>query len=305
MTIVARWACALLLLATSARAACVGDCDGNGEVSVSELIASVSILLGSASLDSCSAIDADGNGAVSVDELVAAVNNALGGCRADGTPTPPSPTVTSTAMPTASAPPTLTATPATGPRVVFFGIASADDNVRMPSSTPPDAPPIYELPFGFGFRLVVEAIHGSAGAMPGPSSFNDSGPPDLQVEVSRPLGNGSGAVCDGGSPSFGGVPAIDPPRFDASDEVVDALNDMGCRFIDGTGQAVRRTCVASCVRDQRSDYNCVNADTEAQFCALVDNPLAFPGGDTLVTVRVRDSLGNLGAPAQLIVRIQQ
>jgi hypothetical protein len=31
---------------------------------------------------------------------------------------------------------------------------------------------------------------------------------------------------------------------------------------------------------------------------------SFPSGDTLVTVRVRDLAGNLGAPAQIIVRSQ-
>ena len=37
--------------------------------------------------------------------------------------------------------------------------------------------------------------------------------------------------------------------------------------------------------------------------APVSMPLSFPSGDTLVTARVRDQAGNLGAPARLLVRI--
>lgn len=62
-------------------AGCPGDCDGSGDVVVSELIRGVNIALGSADLASCSAFDRDGDGAVAVSELVQAVNAALGGCR--------------------------------------------------------------------------------------------------------------------------------------------------------------------------------------------------------------------------------
>lgn len=60
---------------------CIGDCDGNRAVTVSELVTGVRIALGQASVDACSAMDADGGGTVSVNELVAAVAGALGGCR--------------------------------------------------------------------------------------------------------------------------------------------------------------------------------------------------------------------------------
>lgn len=59
---------------------CVGDCNGSGEVTVSELIAGVSIALGSAPLSTCPAFDCTGSGQVEVSCLVAAVNAALGGC---------------------------------------------------------------------------------------------------------------------------------------------------------------------------------------------------------------------------------
>jgi len=59
---------------------CVGDCDGNGAVSVSELIRGVNIALELASLDICASFDVNGDGVVSVNELILAVNNALDGC---------------------------------------------------------------------------------------------------------------------------------------------------------------------------------------------------------------------------------
>lgn len=60
---------------------CPGDCDGDGTVTVSELITAVNIALGTALLSACDAADVDGDGRVTVAELIAAVNAALLGCR--------------------------------------------------------------------------------------------------------------------------------------------------------------------------------------------------------------------------------
>ncbi len=60
--------------------ACVGDCDGGGEVTVDEIIKGVNIALGNADLSTCPVFDKDGNGEVDVTELIVAVNNALAGC---------------------------------------------------------------------------------------------------------------------------------------------------------------------------------------------------------------------------------
>lgn len=65
---------------TAPSIACVGDCDGNGEVTVDELIRGVNIALGNLPLEDCESFDADGSGDVTVDELITAVNNALSGC---------------------------------------------------------------------------------------------------------------------------------------------------------------------------------------------------------------------------------
>ncbi len=59
---------------------CIGDCNGDGEVTVDELIKGVNIALGSLSFDDCPSFDGNSDGAVTVDELVKAVNAALNGC---------------------------------------------------------------------------------------------------------------------------------------------------------------------------------------------------------------------------------
>ncbi len=82
----------LLTLAVSARAACTGDCNGDGTVDIGELIRGVNIALGSANASVCRAVDTNGSGSVSISELIAAVNVALAGC----------PVVTPTAIPTAT-----------------------------------------------------------------------------------------------------------------------------------------------------------------------------------------------------------
>jgi hypothetical protein len=60
--------------------ACAGDCDGSGDVSVSDLVLMVSIALGNQPVALCLAGDTDGNGELTVEELVAAVGKALNSC---------------------------------------------------------------------------------------------------------------------------------------------------------------------------------------------------------------------------------
>lgn len=77
---------ALVLAASgtkSAIAGCAGDCDGDGEVSIAELIEVVNIALRGKTVASCSSIDRNGDGAVSIDEMVGAVGSGLAGCTAD------------------------------------------------------------------------------------------------------------------------------------------------------------------------------------------------------------------------------
>ena len=64
--------------------ACTGDCDGDGEVAINELVRGVSIGLEAMDIGVCSAIDGDGDGEASIAELVTAVDRALYGCSESG-----------------------------------------------------------------------------------------------------------------------------------------------------------------------------------------------------------------------------
>ncbi len=59
---------------------CDGDCDGDGAVSIAELIRGVNIALGSLEVGECPAFDINDDGMVSINELISAVNDALNGC---------------------------------------------------------------------------------------------------------------------------------------------------------------------------------------------------------------------------------
>lgn len=61
---------------------CAGDCDGNGTVSIAELIRAVNIALGNDDAANCRAADTNGDGRVTINELIQAVNAALLGCGA-------------------------------------------------------------------------------------------------------------------------------------------------------------------------------------------------------------------------------
>jgi len=71
---------AWLTVGASAAAACPGDCDADGRVTIAELIRGVNIALGNAPVSNCPAFDTNGNGLVAINELVAAVNATLNGC---------------------------------------------------------------------------------------------------------------------------------------------------------------------------------------------------------------------------------
>ncbi len=96
-------------------AACTGDCDGDGGVTIGELVLLVDIASSGAGVARCPAGDVDGNGAITIDELITAVSFALNGCPATPTVTPNTPTAATTPTDTASPAPSESATPlATG-----------------------------------------------------------------------------------------------------------------------------------------------------------------------------------------------
>jgi hypothetical protein len=57
----------------------VGDCNGNGTVTVDEILTGVRIALGTAQLDQCRRFDGNNDQQVTIDEILVAINNALNG----------------------------------------------------------------------------------------------------------------------------------------------------------------------------------------------------------------------------------
>lgn len=185
-----------------------------------------------------------------------------------------------------------------GPVISFFGAARADGNTVEPVSVDKKGIPTYQSAVGSGFMLVIEAKPGKSGLEPGRTvfSYKEDDPtvrPDLEVETSRDMGNGSPEVCDRRRPNIGGMPGIWPPDFSETQRVSNAINDFGCRFetfIESSG---------ACTLDKSGDFSFVNKDSSVQFCMIVARAYVFPEGDTILSVRLRDSAGNPGPIKQM------
>jgi hypothetical protein len=213
--------------------------------------------------------------------------------------------------PTNTRTPTLTRTPSPtrppGPEITAFGIARADNVVREPIGVAVDGTPIYDFPNNFGFIIFVEGRAGSASGIPGTCGVQDGtgAPPilcngpraDLEIQVNRPLGDGSPAVCDTG-PMPGGVPAINPPDFANTTEITNAINDFACRFDSHNSTNI------ACTLDELGNFNFVDRRTFVQYCSapVVGSEAGFPSGDTRVTVRLRSS-SVVGPERSIIIRI--
>jgi hypothetical protein len=197
-----------------------------------------------------------------------------------------------------------------GPQITFFGVTRADDTLLDPSGQTGDGIPIYTRVAGTtgvasAFTLVVEGMPGLSGADVGISSYESSLTtfPDLVVETSRDLGNGSATVCDDPINMPGGVPATSPPDYEETADNIAKVNDFACRFVDGAGNPIgRQASIESCVNFQ-GDFHFVDPQTTVQYCGVINVPLGFPLGDTIVTARLRDVLGNLGPQAMIIIRV--
>jgi len=214
------------------------------------------------------------------------------------------PPMTPTATPSA---PTATATataPLIGPEITYFGVARADSLSLAPSAFDPQGRPIYIRPFGFGLSLVVEGRPGASGRPIGRGAYDSAGAlPDLQLIVSRPLGDGSAVVCDNTPPHLGGVPATVPLAFSDVPAVVNAMNDLGCRVDDGAGQPVARLASPqACTLDVHGEYTFVDRTSSAQFCLPIAPPWGFATGDTIVAARLLDVTGNAGPSREIVVR---
>ncbi len=185
-----------------------------------------------------------------------------------------------------------------GPVITHFGAARADGLPVQPASVE-NGIPTYLTQAGAGFILVVEAKPGLSGHevarrvyahSPGDPTVR----PDLEIISNRPLGDGSAAVCDRLRPNIGGIPAA--KSFAETEEITAAINDFSCRFETHNDNE------SACTVNQNGDFSFVSPDTTQQFCMVVARAWAFPVGDTILTVRVRDVQGNPGPPKQLRIR---
>lgn len=196
------------------------------------------------------------------------------------------------------------------PILTYIGLARADDTVVASSGRTEDGLPIFERNFGSGFSLVVEARRGGTNAPLVRQTFdwNADDPerlPGLQLLVSRTLGNGSAGVCDDTAPTIGGVPGRASLDFDGSQEVANSVNDLACRFKDGSGVRQGRDTDNACTTSGDGVFRVVAAGTELQYCGQINQAVAFPPGDTVVAVRVADEAGNVSAVGRIVVRIAE
>jgi hypothetical protein len=112
---------------TGSAQTCSGDCDGNGVVSIDELVKAVGIALGTRPIGDCSAADADGSGTITIDELTAAVKLGLEGCG-----------------------------PAPGPRLNQFQVLGTHNSYHLQA-----VPPLFDLIYDFSpaIAMTLEYSH--------------------------------------------------------------------------------------------------------------------------------------------------
>jgi hypothetical protein len=173
----------------------------------------------------------------------------------------------------------------TGPLVTTVRLLDKNGNL-LPSG---------QVTSGSGFTIVVEGQPGPSHFAVGDVTFNSqpndpSALPDLQIRASQPLGDGKAQGCQGGVPGTNDFLQTQP--------VADAINAFACRF---TAHVVMDD---SCFIDLLGTGRFIGATSTIQFCSTqIDSTLAFGGGDTVISVRLRDVQGNLGPVAMLTVSV--
>jgi hypothetical protein len=281
---------------------CVADCNGDGAVTINELLTAVGMALNTAAVQACPVVDGDDSGDVLVHELIAAVQAALEGC-------PPRQIATPTFGVTATPTPRLPTPAQRGPDITLLGIAGGDDGPQGSVGTDTAGRPIYTWPVGQGFTLIAQVRPGNGGQRVALDAAVDGGGalPSFQMIVSRPLGDGSAAVCDADPPNAGGVPAVDPFLFSDAPVVVAAINDLGCRTDDGLAEP-RGRASAFCTRLAPTNKTGLVPRFDGgtvQFCVPIARAWAFPEGDTIVAARARDVSGETGPPTEIVIRIPE
>lgn len=197
-----------------------------------------------------------------------------------------------------------------GAEVTYFGIATADNHVLAPVGETDEGVRIYEFPNNFAFILVAEGRPGTSNrslALCGTMGYGPcaDGLAAVQIIASRPLGNGSPEVCDGGAPSYGGVPAVPGMQFDSSPETADAIVDMACRM------SVQLTSGSACTVDEYGMYAFVRdrsgdpVKSTMQYCSVpvISGDMKFKSGLTHLKVRLEDTAGNIGHPVEIAIQV--
>ncbi len=149
-------------------AQCTGDCNGDNEVAINELITGVNIALGNSDVSACPEFDVNDDGEVTINELIAAVNNALNGCPAvQPTDTPTElptelPTETPTEVPTETPTEVPTETPTASPTDTPT-VTPTGTETGTPTETPTETP----TPFVIGEH---KCVFDNSGPAPGAST---------------------------------------------------------------------------------------------------------------------------------------
>ncbi len=124
-------------VASGAAQPCTGDCNGDRDVTVDELITCVNIALATQPLAQCPECNAGTDADVDIDDLVGAVNRSLNECPPLFTATPTeSPTATGTSTPTSTVAPTETETKT--PTATLAANTATPTLTESPTRTPSD-----------------------------------------------------------------------------------------------------------------------------------------------------------------------
>ena len=150
--------------------------------------------------------------------------------------------------------------------------------------------------------IVVEGVKGLSKQQVGQSTL--PGPPDnwpdIQIETTQPLGDGTNSTCANGT-GGGGVPGIDPPDFTPETPAgrrTSALGSFACQF-EYHAAGSQYTWAGD-----RASPVFVNPASTAQFSDVMSANAPFNSGDSIVTVRLRDNPGgNTGPTAQIVIRV--
>jgi hypothetical protein len=195
--------------------------------------------------------------------------------------------------------------PDLGPPITHLGLARADDQPIARIASDETGREIYRSPLGQGMSLIVEARPGPLLSRVGMNAYQPFGLPDLQIILSRPLGDGSTSVCDNRLPDVGGVPATTPLLFSGSPGVSAAINDLGCRVDNGAGQPLGRASQHACTRADgtTTGFAFVSPESSIQYCLPIAGAWRFPAGDTIVAARVRDVDGRVGQVREMVIRV--